>query len=173
VPQRTAQELGRILGDYKDETVDVSLGDNQILMRVGPVRVTSRLIEGAFPEYRAIIPGQFETSVFVPRDEFLSAVRSSGIFVSKLQEVALHFSRGILEVVSANPEVGEYRTKIKVSFSGNDTAVSFNYRYLLDGIQALDEDEIFLGCSGSASPALLRNKSRNTPTYVIMPIRLT
>ncbi len=173
VPQRTAQELGRILGDYKDETVDVSLGDNQILMRVGPVRITSRLIEGAFPEYRAIIPGQFDTSVFVSRDEFLSAVRSSSIFVSKLQEVALHFSHGILEVVSANPEVGEYRTKIKISFTGNDTAVSFNYRYLLDGVQALDEDEMFLGLSGSTSPALLRNKSRNTPTYVVMPIRLT
>lgn len=172
VPHRTVQEAARIFGDYGDESVEVSVGENQILARVGPVRITSRLIEGAFPEYRAIIPTQFGISVFMAREEFLSAVRSSGIFVSKLQEVTLNFSRGIVEVASANPEVGEYRTKIKINFSGQDTRISFNYRYLLDGIQAMDEEEIFFGCTDASAPALMRNKSRAAFAYVVMPIRL-
>ena len=172
VPQRTVQETSRIFGEYQDEAVEISVGENQMLARAGPVRITSRLIEGAFPEYRAIIPAQFGTSAFIAREEFLSAVRSSGIFVSKLQEVTLHFSRGNVEIASANPEVGEYRTKIKENFSGTDARISFNYRYLLDGIQALDEDEMFFGCSDSSAPALMRNKSHSAFSYVVMPIRL-
>ena len=151
----------------------MALGDNQLTVETGPVRITSRLIEGAFPEYRAIVPTHFETSVFMARDEMLSAVRSSGIFVSKLHEVTLHFSAGFLEVVSANPEVGEYRTKIKANITGKDNSISFNYRYLLDGIQALGEDDLFFGSTDASAPALMRNKSTQAFTYVVMPIRLT
>lgn len=173
VPQRACQEFSRLLAEYKDEGVSVSFGDNQILAEIGPVRITSRLIEGVFPEYRAIVPSQFSTSVFIARDELLSAVRSSSIFASKLQEVTLRFSRDGLEVISANPEVGEDRTTLKVAYTGKDASVSFNYRYLLDGIQALEDDEVFFGCNDAAGPTLLRNKSAQTFTYVVMPIRLT
>lgn len=173
VPQRGLQEIARIFNDYQDEQAEVSVGENQMLASVGPVRITSRLIEGSFPEYRAIIPAQFGTSAYVGREEFLSAVRSSGILVSKLQEVALHFSKGFLEVESANPEVGDYKTKIKIGLNGPDARISFNYRYLLDGIQALEDEEIFFGCNDSSSPALMRNKSHTAFSYVVMPIRLT
>ena len=172
-PQRTGQEIARILGEYQEEYVTAALGENQLLVTAGPVRITTRLIEGAFPEYRAIIPSRFETSAFITREELNEAVRSSGIFVSKLQEVTLNFAGGFVEVVSANPEVGEYRTKIKAHITGKDNAISFNYRYLLDGITALEEEELFFGLTDASAPALMRNKSAHSFTYVVMPIRLT
>lgn len=173
VPGRVCQELVRVLGDYPDEDVGVSLGENQVWFEAGSARVTSRLIEGAFPEYQAIIPSKFEISVFLPKDDFLSAVRSSSIFSSKLQDVALAFSKGTVEITSANPEVGEYRTKLPVAFSGKDLSISFNCRYLLDGMHSLEEEEVFFGCGAPSSPALLRNKSASGPIYVVMPIRLS
>lgn len=173
VPGRACQEMVRVLGDYPDEDVKVSLGENQIWLEVGPARVTSRLIEGAFPEYQAIIPSKFEMSVFLPKSDFLSAVRSSSIFSSKLQDVALAFSKGAVEITSANPEVGEYRTKLAAAFNGKDLNISFNCRYLLDGMHAMEEEEIFFGCGAPSSPALLRNKSASGLVYVVMPIRLT
>ncbi|MBI3631214.1 MAG: DNA polymerase III subunit beta [Candidatus Sungbacteria bacterium] len=173
VPQRVCQEMTRILPEYGEEEVKLSFGENQMTVEAGSARITSRLIEGVFPDYRAIIPSQFARSVFLPKEEFLASIRSSSIFSSKLQDVALAFSRGSMEIASVNTEVGEYRTTMEAEYTGADGTVSFNYRYLMDGIQALEEDELFLGCGEAASPALLRNKSHASFLYVVMPIRLT
>ena len=172
VPHRAAQELTRIL-EGEDGNTTLSLGDNQLLIETAGGKMISRLVEGIFPEYRAIIPGQFAISSYLSRDEISRSVRAASIFASKLQEVTLGFSSGRIEVAAANPEVGEYRTGFAASQNGKDISMSFNWRYLLDGVQALDDEEVFFGCNQESSPALLRNKSNPAFTYVVMPIRLT
>lgn len=172
LPHRTAQELVRIV-DGMDGAVSMVLGDNQLLAESGATRMISRLVEGNFPDYQGIIPADFTTSAHLSRAEITAGVRASGIFSSKLQEATLRLGQKQIEVFSANPEVGEYRTRLAAAINGKDIAMSFNWRYLLDGIQALEEEEIFFGCNQEASPALLRNKSRADFTYVVMPIRVT
>lgn len=172
VPYRAAQELARIL-EGEDETVSVILGDNQLLVESGLGRMISRLVEGNFPDYQGIIPANFAASAYLQRDEIIRGVRASSIFASKLQEVTLRLSPKYLEITSANPEIGDYRTRWTSALKGEEIAMSFNWRYLLDGVQAMEEDEIFFGCNQATSPALLRNKSRSDFTYVVMPIRLT
>lgn len=170
LPQRVSQELSRIAGS---DEVRVSLGENQVMFEIGGIKIISRLIEGNFPEYSAIIPKDFETSAFLDLPEFIDIVRSSSIFASKLQEVKLEVRGKNLEVTTLNPEVGEYKTKLSISTTGKDITISFNFRYLLDGLNSLDEKEFFLGLNSENNPALLRNKNDSSFLYVLMPIRLS
>ena len=172
VPHRAAQELARIL-EGEEGDVSLILGDNQLLAETGRGKVISRLIDGNFPDYKAIIPTHFTTSVHLERDDIIRGVRTSSIFASKLAEVTLRFGQKQVQIAAANPEIGEYRTEHAAALNGKEIAMSFNWRYFLDGIQALEDEEIFFGCNQESSPALLRNKSHTSFSYVVMPIRLT
>lgn len=169
LPQKVSQEITRAFGE--DSEVRVSYGENQAVFETERIKVLSRVIEGNFPEYSSIIPKRFEASAFLARDELISAVRSSSIFTSKIQEVRLSFSGKTIEVTSANPDVGDYKIFLPAANTGQSVKLGFNYRYLLDGLNALDEDEIYLGCNTESSASLLRNKSDNSFLYIIMPIR--
>lgn len=172
VPHRPAQELARILEGEEGE-VSLSLGDNQLLAETGRGKVISRLIEGNFPEYKTIIPTHFTTSAHLERDEIIRGIRAASIFASKLAEVTLRFGPKQVQISAANPEVGEYHTEHAAALNGKEIAMSFNWRYFLDGIQALEDEEMFFGCNQESAPALLRNKSHTSFSYVVMPIRLT
>jgi len=173
LPRNVAQELTRILGE--EESVSVSVGENQVLFETGGVRIISRLIDGNFPEYGAIIPVQYEMTSFLNKDELKNAIRASSIFASKLSEVNLTFQDKILQITSSNPEVGEYKTSIPIKNTAfkKPIAINFNHRYLMDGINSLTEDEIFFGCNSENTPSLLRNREGDSFTYVVMPIRAT
>ena len=172
IPERTAQEMTRIL-DHDAGSAEVSLGENQLLVEVAEGKIISRLIEGNFPDYRAIIPTRFTTSAYIKKNELLAGIRSASIFASKLQETTVRFSSRGLEIAAANPDVGDYRVMVPAAFEGKEIAMSFNWRYLLDGVQSLEDEELFFGCTQESSPALLRNKSHQRFSYVVMPIRLT
>ncbi len=180
LPQRIAQELARLPAK---EELTVSLGDNQVLFETGEIKIISRLIEGNFPEYSGIIPKSFEITSFIKKNELIEAVRSSSIFVSKLQEVRLNLGSQTLEISSANPEVGEYKTRLEVQSSGkgisansgqeDGAGLNFNFRYLLDGLNSLDDKEVFLGLNSDNAPTMLRNKEDGSFKYVLMPIRVS
>lgn len=170
LPQRIAQELARL--PAKDE-IRVSLGDNQALFETENIKIISRLIEGNFPEYSGIIPQNFEITCFLNKNELIEAIRASSIFVSKLQEVKINLSGQALEITSSNPEVGEYKNKLGVQASGKGVNLSFNFRYLLDGLNSLDGEEIFLGLNSENAPTLVRNKEDGSFKYVLMPIRVS
>ena len=170
VPHRVCQEVSRILS-RGNRPVTIALGDNQVEFTMEGVRVVSRTIEGNFPEYGAIVPKEFQTSTFVERGLLLEAVRASSIFVSKLQDVTLTLSPTGIEVHSGNPEVGEYRMTVASATTGPGVAVRFNYKYLLDGLAAFHENEIFIGVNSDTSPAMLRGKSDSSLLYILMPIR--
>lgn len=168
LPLRTGQEIARLSGG---EEVRVVIGENQAEFVSPPARVVSRLIEGRFPDYTAIIPKNFVTSSFLGHKALLDSIRASSIFASKLQEVHFSFAGGELEVSAANPDIGEYRTQLPAPATGKNTEASFNYRYLLDGLNSLDDEEIFVGVNGGDGPALIRNKTGDDFLYVLMPIR--
>ncbi|MBI2122211.1 MAG: DNA polymerase III subunit beta [Candidatus Sungbacteria bacterium] len=171
LPSRIAQELVRVLPTGED--VMVSLGDSQVLFEVRGIKIISRLIEGNFPEYGAIIPKEFGASGFFKKFEVVDAVRSSSIFSSKLQDVAFNFYSKGAEVSSANSDIGEFKTSLTAAVTGKELLISFNYRYLLDGLNALHEEEFFFGLNGENKPSFLRNKTDGSFSYVLMPIRLT
>lgn len=171
IPHRISQEISRALSG--EQEVTISIGENQIVLETDGCMIISRLTEGNFPEYMGIIPKNFETSCFVQKNEFVSAVRASSIFASKLQEVTTGVKNRQLEITSLNQDVGEYKNIMPCAHSGKDIMVGFNYHYLLDGLQSATEDEIFFGLNGEQSPSLIKNKSDSSFVYVVMPIRLS
>lgn len=171
LPGRIAGEMMR-LATFGDE-FRFTLGGGQMLLECGEVKMISRLVDGVFPDYKAIIPKNFETSGSIRREELRSTIRASSIFSSKLHDVCLRFDENTIDVTSQNDEIGEYETRVPAFMSGREATVRFNYRYLLDGLNALDEEEIFFGLSGETTPALLRNKNDASFVYLVMPIRLS
>lgn len=170
LPQKVAQELTRL--PSSPEQLTITIGDNQVLIENEHYRIISRLVDGKFPEYGAIIPKTFETTSFINRHDFIDAIRASSIFASKVQEITVGFKGKGIEITAKNPDVGEHKITIPSSTTGKDAVVSFNYRYLLDGMGALNEEEFFFGCNGAASPSLIHDKSGGSFLYVVMPIRL-
>ncbi len=170
LPMKIAQEIVRVFGE-EDQPITFSFGENQIEITTKQVHIFSRLIEGAFPEYSAIIPKTFSTSVFLPKNEIINGVRASSIFASKLQDVEFRFSQKKLEIVSENTEIGLTKISLPIAMSGKPLTISFNHRFLLDGLLAVQEDEVFFGANEPNTPVFLRNKSDTSFTYVVMPIR--
>lgn len=172
LPHRVSQEIARIFGE-KNEDVKISIGDNQVVFEIEGIKVLSRLIDGNFPEYSSIIPKQFSVTAFLNRQEFIDAVKSSSIFASRIQGVNIHFYDKVLEISSTNPDIGENKIKIPVSYTGGKVQLNFNYRYLLDGINSLSEEELFIGVNDETKPSLIHDKSDNSFKYILMPIRLS
>lgn len=172
LPHRPATELARLL-DGEDGDVAVAVGDNQLTAETRRGTLTSRLVDGAFPDYKAIIPARFATSAYLSREDAVRGVRAASIFASKLQEITLRLQEKRMDIRAANPDVGEYHVEYPASLAGKETAMSFNWRYVMDGLQQLDDEEVFFGCNDAGAPALIRNKSHAAFTYVVMPIRLT
>lgn len=171
VPYRVGQEVARMRLGVEGDTLVISVGENQAVLEAKGVVVTTRLVDGKFPDYRGVIPKDFIDSVYLPRDEFMDVVRASSIFSSKLQEVRMHFKGKELSVSSSNTEVGEYRTALPLPVAVEETTLAFNYRYLLDGLSALAGDEVFFGVGGTNKPSLLRDREDDSFLYVIMPMQ--
>ena len=150
-----------------------TIGEDEIKIASGDVKTFSRLIEGLIPEYSGIIPKTLGTSLYIPTKEFIQIIRSSSIFSSKLQDVKIDISQKKLEVSSENADVGLAHASIPVESRGKPVSIHFNYRFLMDGMTGITEEEFLCGANDASTPALIRNKKDATFTYVIMPIRLT
>lgn len=174
IPLRTAGEILRILGD-KNIDIKISIDENQILFDMGDIQLISRLIEGNYPDYEAIIPKSSETMCYLSRNDLEEVVKLSSCFSSRLNEVALKTNSGKshLEVFSTNNEVGDHRAKINSEIKGNDVDIIFNWRYLLDGLRNINSDEIVLGFNGDQKPAVIKPVQNADFFYILMPIRNT
>ncbi len=170
IPRLVAHELLRLLADEHDE-VRVLVGDGQAVFEKDGLFVVSRLVEGAFPEYQGIIPKQFDATAVCKREDIADAARGAGIFSSRLQDVRCEVFDDSIRLSAKNPDVGEYKTEIPAAVTGKPIDVSFNVRYFLDGLHALDGDECELCITPEKS--LLRTPSDQSFLYMVAPIRLT
>jgi len=173
LPSGVGHEIVKILD--RAPSVSIETGENQIAIQAGDFYIISRLVDGAYPEYQGIIPREFSTSGFIGRDALIRAVRSSSLFASKLGDVRLRMrpEDATLEVLAENADSGTHTARLPADFSGPGLEVSFNFQYLLDGLLAVADEDIFLGCTGETTPALIRGKSDASFRYVIMPVRLS
>lgn len=171
IPLKTAEEIIRLSAN-EDEEVLMKYSENQAVIELENYTITSRLVEGVFPEYGGIIPKNFESQLTVNKNELIQKIKSASVLSSKLNDVVLKFSDGELVVESTNSELGSSMFKIKLPhFKGKSGSLSFNYRYLLDGLESISEEEVFMGVSGDNSPALIRSLKDDSFIYVLMPIR--
>ena len=172
IPYKTAQELMRIIGDDADGEFRIYHKEGHALFIFQNMNITSRLIDGNFPEYKAIIPTSFTTSAVANKKELIQKVRLASVVSGKLFDILLQFSQNEIEVSAQSQEVGKTHSKIKTKIKGKDVSISFNYRYFLQGIDATqNQEEIFIGANSDTTPVLLSDPNDNSFLYIVMPIR--
>jgi DNA polymerase III subunit beta len=171
VPVRTAQELLRVLQD--DEMLRVFHDNHQILFQTDQLEFISRLIDGMFPDYNniGIPPKSFETEVWLDRQELMNALKLAGVFSSKVSEVKIKIpeNKKSLEVFSTD-QSGENNYVLQAKVQGKPKEISFNWRYLLDGLKALKTEDVFWGINEENKPSLLKSPNEASYFYVLMPI---
>jgi len=173
IPQRTVQEINRILGEEETE-VEVILSGNQILFDLGYAQVISRLIEGQYPDYQQIIPDSFQTQVTVDRSELISNIKIASLFSGKINDIKISINpqKSFLEVLAKDADIGENKSKIEAEIQGKEVAVIFNHKYLLDGLNNIFSDKVILGLNDEAKHVVARPVGDTSYTYVIMAIKV-
>jgi DNA polymerase-3 subunit beta len=175
IPAKAVNEMNRLLQDKGD--VEIKFGENQASFALKDdkgfsVLVITKLIEGNYPNYRQVIPGEVKERVPLGREEFLQALRRAEIMTSeKANSVKLTFGKNNLTITANSPEVGEARETLAVNYKGKEIAIAFNPRYLIDPLNSLTEDEVFFELIDELSPGVL--KINGPFLYVVMPMRLS
>jgi len=175
IPAKAVNEMNRLLQDKGD--VEIRFGENQASFALKDdkgfsVLVITKLIEGNYPNYRQVIPGEVKERVPLGREEFLQALRRAEIMTSeKANSVKLTFGKNNLTITANSPEVGEARETLAVNYKGKEIAIAFNPRYLIDPLNSLTEDEVFFELIDELSPGVL--KINGPFLYVVMPMRLS
>ncbi|MFZ1323701.1 MAG: DNA polymerase III subunit beta [Candidatus Saccharimonadales bacterium] len=172
IPAGAMQDLLRILGDG-DETVNITHDDQQVLFRVGEIELVSRLIDGAYPDYRKLIPSQFEVTATLSRDDFTNITKVSSLFAResagsvtiRVDEVAKQVS-----INSIASQLGENTANATAEVTGSGE-VTLNSRYLLDALHVLAGDTVTFQFNGKLDPSLLSDPKSQDYKHIIMPLR--
>jgi DNA polymerase-3 subunit beta len=172
VPARALQELVRIAQGAPSESVAVSVGQNQVIFELGNVVLSSRLIDGQFPNYRQLLPESVEHELRMSSSELTEVVRRISLLAQKNAPLRLSFSEGVLTVSAQTPDVGEASEAIPAPFHGEPFEIGFNPEFLRDGLESIESDELVLKLISPLRPGLVESPDSGDFVYLIMPIRL-
>src|ERR671922_509152 len=169
IPARALAELGRIA--QASDSVELGVHENQVVFAADDVWLTTRRIDGQFPNYKQLLPESFEHEVTLPRGELLDVVRRVGVMVQRTSPIQLRFGEGELTVFARTQDVGEATESMPMQFAGDPLEIGFNAEFLREGIESISADEIQLRLISPLRPAVIEG-GEDDPTYLIMPIRL-
>jgi DNA polymerase III subunit beta len=178
VPARTLSEVIRAIS-AEDENVKVYLAENQIFFETADILFVSRLIDGKYPEYKQVVPKEFSLNIIAKKDDLLKAARLAGVFSdSKSREVRLKIEgdKGRIAVFAESVESGEGSWGITCQTEAKSKLeVAFNNRFLLDGLNSIGTEDIYISANDSFGPVMLREVVDGKPQldyfHIIMPIR--
>lgn len=181
LPAKAVKEIISIFGDKKSN-INIFINSNQIVIDIDPgedlslprIQFVSRLIDGEFPDYQAIIPGSFAASIVFSRKELLNHLKSAGLFTGKGNEVAVKLSQkdSLLRLLSQSAELGEYESEIGlINATGSDISITFNHRFLVDGLNSIKDDRCVFEFSNDDGPGVLRPSDNPDFIYILMPIK--
>jgi DNA polymerase-3 subunit beta len=172
VPARALAEVQRAVALAGASELELVLTETQGLVRAGDVRLTTRLIDGQFPDYRQLIPERFEHDLVLDRGELQGVLARIGVLAQRSTPVRLAFAEGQLTVSAVSEQFGEGRETIPVPFSGEPLEIGFNVEFLRAGVESVEGDELRLGIISPLRPGLLRGADEDY-RYLLMPIRLS
>jgi DNA polymerase-3 subunit beta len=172
IPARALRELSRIVSSEGLEEVAVNLLRNQAVFQAGSIVLSTRLIEGQFPNFRQLLPESYEHDVRLPRAEFLEVTRRVSQLAQRNAPLRLSFAAGELTVAASTPDVGDAEETMPAGFEGEPLEIGFNPEFLRDGIESVEGDELLLRLISPLRPGLLQPVDNDDFRYLVMPIRL-
>lgn len=181
VLQKTIRELINIFGE-RPEKLKVYFSPNQIMFESKmtefshpQIQITSRLIEGEYPNYKEIIPKDFKTQLILQKQEFLSQIKTASLFSGKVNEINLKINpeQEIIEISAQDQDLGQSKSQIKGKIKGEKIDISFNYRFLIGGLSNIKSKEVIFELNGEEGPGVLKPTGDASFIYVVMPIKST
>jgi len=172
VPARALQELSRIVGQSEADELSVAVRTNQVIFEARGVVLSSRLIDGQFPNHRQLLPDAFEHELQLSGGEITDVVRRISLLAQKNAPLRLAFSEGELTVSARTPDVGEARETVPVPYRGEPLEIGFNPEFLRDGLEAIESGDVLLKLISPLRPGLIEAADGSGFVYLLMPIRL-
>jgi DNA polymerase-3 subunit beta len=171
VPSRALSELARVLAGA--DNVELRLGERDASFQVGTIRLTTRLIEGEFPNYRGLIPASYPNRLTVGREALLEAVRRVKLMAREATPVRMVMRTDGLELVAITQDVGQAHEELDAKYEGTELTVAFNPEYLLDGVEVTPGDEVVVSTLDALKPAVIRSTDGGDFLYLLMPVRVS
>lgn len=172
VPVRALQELTRIASADGPDEIEVAALDNQVVFTAGDVVLSSRLIEGRFPNYKQLLPETYEHELRLDRAELLDVVKRISLLAQKNAPLRMKFEDGALEVSAETPDIGAARESIPAPFKGETLEIGFNPEFLQDGLDSAESDELIFKLISPHRPGLIQSGDDGGFFYLVMPVRL-
>jgi DNA polymerase-3 subunit beta len=172
VPRKGVLELQRLLED-SDTEARVEVGNNHVRVELPALRFTSKLIDGRFPDYERVLPKQGDKEVIADKVVLREALgRASILSNEKYRGIRLNLESGVLKILAHNPEQEEAEEEIEVKYQGGELEIGFNVSYLLDALNAVQDETVQLTLSDPNSSCLIQAVGKPEARYVVMPMRL-
>ena len=171
LPLKTIQEILRVIPS--DSELDIFINQNQVFFKTNELEIISRLIDGKFPDYQSIVPQELKTELVINKAELVSALKLTSVFSGRVNEIKLKIgeNKKFLEIYSADSALGENHYLLPIKTNGDNLAISFNYKYLLDGLKSTEDKEIIFGFNSDNQPAIIKSPADKNWFYVLMPIK--
>lgn len=172
LPLKTADIVLKSIKDGGEEDVVIGVDETQVVFRADGMEIVSRLIDGKFPDYEAIIPKEALTEVVLSREDFGNALKLANSFSTKAKDVKISNSgKTAMEIYSSDAALGENKSLISAKISGSDFEIVFNLAYLQDGVRSEGSQEIYLGFNGPTRPTIIKTPKNSSSIYILMPVK--
>lgn len=171
IPLKNSAEIIKVF-DGIDEDININLQKNQISFSVSNIYLTSRVVDGTFPDYKQIIPKESTTTATILKHDFISSLKVANIFSDKFSQITFTIKpkEKVFEMNAKNSDVGENTTILNGTLSGEDVSVNFNYKYIIDCFQSISSDSLHLDLDGNNKPMIIRVVGDASFMYLIMPM---
>lgn len=172
IPVKNTTELIRILETQPDGDIEVFIDEDQYSIQKEGLYITSRIIDGSFPDYKSILPKEKTTEVVILKNDLLQTLKKAQVFSDKFGQINIHIypDKKTCTISSRNNDVGEIFDSLEAVVIGQDLDISFNYKYLIDAFQSLNTDSISLKFAGIGRPLIINGVGDKTFTYLVMPM---
>lgn len=168
IPLKTAIDVSRI---FKEGDIKIYIEESQILFESEKVELISRLLENKFPDYKQLIPKKAEAEILINKPDLLNALKLSSVLSSKTNEINIEKEgEKAIKIFSNEESIGENVYTLSAKIKGDFEKISFNWKYLSDGVRALKTEEIFLGINEESKPAIIKEPNEGSFVYILMPI---
>jgi DNA polymerase-3 subunit beta len=171
VPERALAEAGRAAAGEDKKDINLFVDASSVSFRIGNVTLSSRLIEGEFPNYRQLLPDAYENRLSVSRQQFLDAVRRVGLLARESSPVKMEFNALGARLSSSSPDLGGAVEVVEAQYEGQDLVAAFNPTYLSDGLNAAIGERVVVEVRDGLKPAIVKGEAEEF-VYLVMPVRL-
>ncbi|MEM9537037.1 MAG: DNA polymerase III subunit beta [Cyanobacteria bacterium P01_A01_bin.3] len=175
IPARTLKELESVLSSQAVPQLNLQFDRSQVIVTMPDITITSRLLDGQYPNYGQLMPTQFERHMTVGRRELVSALERMAVFAEQKNNILkfkLSADEQTLEIEAEAPDVGGGQELIAVQFSGDNLEIAFNVKYLLDALKVFDTSEVKLKMNGQTQPAVMEPLGSEQLQYLVMPVQI-